>query len=384
MKRTLSIVVVLAVVILLTGIFAPWDSTEEASLAPLRTVKTIDAMLYGGAISSDARRAATYCKAAHVIKVWDLETGLNRLTINDDFLLNDALPNLRFSPDGSTIARTAKKTLPSDTKEIRLYSSETGEIKRRIAFGQKSIDRMDFSPFGGRLAVMIDGVGWKPQSQIEIWDIEGATLVRSFLVEGANGCFFSPDGKTILTGTFTSSGPEDATVTAARLWDVESGNLVQEFRATRRDFGDLAFSPDGSQIATAGTRRNGNCKIWDVASGKMIHRLIAYAGEGRGIYPLAFSPDGTILATAYFQKKLNFDNSLWGRVRTKVGNAFPFLAPEMDLNGRIVLWDVRSGTRFRTYNLLSAGALDMKFTPDGRQLLAIDTRGTVRWWDASG
>ncbi len=381
MKRTLTIVLVLVVVILLVGVFAPWDSTNGPSLAPLRTVKTVECLL-GAALSQDTRRAVTYGSPAHIITVWDLETGLNTLAIKDTFVLNNPAPLFRFSPDGSTIARLAFFTSSLSDGEIRLYSSETGEIKQRIPLKQRGLIDSVFSPSGDRLAMMTnDQHGGTPRFLMKIWDLEKEAFIQSFSVKGGNRLRFSPDGQFILIGSWIG-WPGDDEVDAAQLWNVKSGNLVQEFKGTRGDSFSLAFSPVGSKIATGGG--GGDVRLWDVASGKMIDHLVAYPGESRRVNPLAFSSDGTTLAAAYSSKKYLLGTSLWGRVRTKVGNAFPFLAPEIDHNKRIVLWDVRTGTRFRTYNSLGQIVWDMKFTPDGSQLLTIDIRGTVRWWDASG
>ena len=59
----------------------------------------------------------------------------------------------------------------------------------------------------------------------------------------------------------------------------------------------VAFSPDGTRLATASTDKT--AKVWDATSGREVHTL---AGHTDNVYGVAFSPDGTHLATASTDK----------------------------------------------------------------------------------
>jgi WD40 repeat protein len=54
----------------------------------------------------------------------------------------------------------------------------------------------------------------------------------------------------------------------------------------------LAFAPDGAVLATAGF--DGIIRLWDIASGQVVSRIEAH---DRGVHALAFSPDGSMLAS---------------------------------------------------------------------------------------
>ncbi len=56
----------------------------------------------------------------------------------------------------------------------------------------------------------------------------------------------------------------------------------------------MAFSPDGSFLATAGFGDDGNLRIWDVESGEEVANLEGHSGP---VFAVAWSPDGAGIVT---------------------------------------------------------------------------------------
>jgi WD40 repeat protein/energy-coupling factor transporter ATP-binding protein EcfA2 len=111
-----------------------------------------------------------------------------------------------------------------------------------------------------------------------------ARLLRSIVVEHGPvmAVAFSPDGRTIATGSYD-----------VRVWDTASGNQVALLPSSGLAHA-VAWSPDGKILAATIYK---SIELWSIVGFKRIRLL---AGHKQYISALAFSPDGKTLASSSY------------------------------------------------------------------------------------
>jgi serine/threonine protein kinase/WD40 repeat protein len=140
-----------------------------------------------------------------------------------------------------------------------------------------------------------------------LWDVSTgrpkSTLPLSVLPSHAgkvNRLAFSPDDQILAVAEFGES-PEFPELAGApgrvTLWDLASGREFQVLRGHRGHVLSLAYSPDGSMLATGGGdwEAFGEVKLWDAMSGR---ELLDLHGHTEWVECVAFSPDGRTLVSS--------------------------------------------------------------------------------------
>lgn len=119
---------------------------------------------------------------------------------------------------------------------------------------------------------------------VQIWSFPDGILQKT--LKGHNGWVndvaFSPDG------TILASGSEDGTI---RLWKISDNSILHTIQA-HVDWGvnSIAFSPDGTLLATGSVDKT--VKLWRVSDGTLLNTL----EKTGGAESINFSRDDTLIA----------------------------------------------------------------------------------------
>jgi WD40 repeat protein len=169
----------------------------------------------------------------------------------------------------------------------------------------------------------------------------------------------SPDNRTLAVGTRQR----------IELWDAESGEELRVFSASQQGmYRQLTFSIDGKMLAALGNEPD-TIHIWEMASGKergSVHfgAQAAPANAGRRgrrvVMPVNYGNNMNIRALAF-----SADNRLLAVAKP---------------DGAIHLWDLRTDRELAPLTGSRGQVTALVFTPDGKELIAVDSEGTRLSW----
>ncbi|HOY59808.1 MAG TPA: serine/threonine-protein kinase, partial [Verrucomicrobiota bacterium] len=332
----------------------------------------------------------------------------------------------------------------------------------------ESSDLLAFSPVAPLLAFFAPGGAphggaRKSGGEVRVWDTASRRIVGDLPVGGGcRGLTFSADGVRLLTaggdGEFSfwdaAQGTKLGTVTVpasagttgrAAFWvrvaatgdltraaealaggrvrvvDLVSGREVGIWQVAEEQVTALAFSPDGTTLASGAGFVESAVRLWDVATGRELARL-----EGHRTYvrSLLFWPDGETLASASGDQTIH----LWdlgslgsppplpvqtgpglvagnGRIEHHLtGPRMLELRPTATLRGHrlevwslalcpdnttlvsgskdgsVCVWDTAALRRDRAHASLPVSVRAWNLLPDGQGILALDEQGRIARW----
>ncbi|WP_316191849.1 MULTISPECIES: WD40 repeat domain-containing protein [unclassified Bradyrhizobium] len=428
-----------------------WQSKGAALLWDVATGKLISRLsssqdISGVAFSGDGHLLATG-SMDQTVKIWNVETGAELKT----FPHTGPVDRLVFSPDGRIVATASQDNrlqILATAKDISGSEFVAGavhlwSVTDRLDFEDLKttgwLSSASFSP-SGRLIVTSTGGPTPFQGEARLWDAETAKTVL-VLAHGdqVSRAAISPDesllATTTISGTyiwqtktgtllesFSNSGPlsfspdsrlvASSTGSLAQLRGIASREKLGEV-SHQREVRDMAFSRDGSLVATAAggggpEGYQGEARLWSAHSAE----LVSVLKHGNWVCCVAFNPDGSLVATGSNDHYARIWNTKTGKEIYRINHNSDNIKVSFSPNGTILasasenivlLSDVKTGrlisslvhdrmkssVRFRTPSRatrpdgrLYGDVQALVFSPDGSSL-ATAAGELIRLWDVA-
>jgi RNA polymerase sigma factor (sigma-70 family) len=380
------------------GTIYRWDTATGKSLIPEGADSIVEQII----VTADGSRVVTRGQYGDA-HIWDGANGKHLRAVNAA-----ALPgSLAMSPDGRLLVwpvgdPSVKFTDPQspnmiyDGSRIRLYDIVADKFVDRFPGFKGDARDLTFTDHGKKLVTVDPRDG-----MVRIWNVEAGKEERSFQAVQADKknpsyhvwrATLSPDGKTLAVAyhpVFAGNrlGFRSAPYLVG-LWEVAGGQHKHMLDGHRHYVIDMAFSPDGRLLVTAGEKES--AFVWETATGKRVAALPE--GLPIGACAVAFSRDGRFLATALPEGPIR----LWETATWTVRNEYKghrdrattltfspggqLLSGSLDTT--VLAWDIRpprvavSVTLESAWNDMAKREADESFKSSGRFLAA--PAGTVR------
>jgi WD40 repeat protein len=272
------------------------------------------------------------------------------------------------------LALQSLATQYSPQGDAALQAAAGLDYPQRILAGHEgSLWAVDFSPDS---ALVVTG---SADGTARLWDIASGEQLQEFggHEDEVISVAFAPNGQTVLTGSFDQT---------ARLWEVATGQELRQFVEPDASEVNAIFSPDGRYVLT-GAGGGGVAHLWEVDSGELVQTFSPPGGEVIG---LAISPDGALAAVTAGEIITLWAMESGELVQTFEGHTDLTLTVAFSPDGRTLasggydavarLWDIDTGELRQIFEGHTDAVEKVRFSPDGETLLTVSDDRSARLW----
>jgi len=214
-------------------------------------------------------------------------------------------------------------------KIISLWSEKIQKL-RTLSAHEHAVLGLAFSPDGKTLA------SGSADNSVKLWNVQTGAEIPLILrhTSWVTCVTFNPGG------TILASGSYDNTI---KWWNPQTGMSINQLRGHTDYVHAIAFSPDGTKFASAS--KDGTLKIWDGQDGRLLRTM---QGHHDGAYSIVFSPDGRLLISAGEDAVIKiWDINTYTLKNTLYGHKEAILSLTISQNGKMLA----SGSQDNTIKL---------------------------------
>jgi WD40 repeat protein len=328
---------------------------EASSGTLVQTLANVAGEVEGLSFSPDG---SSLVIGANNLTVWNLSTQSASAVLEG---YTRAINTIQYNHDASLLAAgTREGTVlvwePATDRLVYSFSRHTDEVTS-----------LSFSFDGRYLAA-----GSLDNTTI-MWDLSTGEPVNEFRghSNGVKSIQFSPDTTRIVT----AGGWVDLSV---RFWDIVSGENTNNLVAFTKGDIKLAAQPEVNLLASGGGDRV--IRVWNFETRELVATL---EGHSRLISSIAFSPDGSLLATAEEGVIYIWVARTWallGSLQTQSVNNIAFSRDNRLLiaaGETIEFWDIDSRSLVYSISGTAGEMYAISMRPDGGVLSAANSDGSL-------
>jgi len=338
------------------------------------------------------RRISPWGSENNFVQLWDLQTGRLLETIDAGF---SYVTTVAFSPDGALLA---SGSMYPDDNAVRIWKVASifdGELDPWQLHKEhtRAVLSIDFNPSSKFLlsgsadntARLINVFANRPAS---VLFYRTGAIIEMFAVDYSPVPSDSGEQMVALAGAvFQGSTPTEL----LEIWNATSGEMVMQLSGHTSGVETVAYSPDGTLLASGGGYPDNSIRIWNAHSGELLRVL---EGHASGVRYVSFSPDGKTLISNGWDAMLYLWDAETGQLKRSIDEHTSVvwsasLSPNGSLlatggdEGFIRLWNLKTGQKLNTFNAHSSRVTSLTFNPGGTILIAgtDEPDFSVQLWD---
>jgi WD40 repeat protein len=280
-----------------------------------RSLKTLGYNIEAIAFTPDGEEVVTGSGQGDCyIELWNTESGENEweVDLNNEKYKDRAdkpyfasIEQVAFLPDGQTFIVSGRGV--GNDNVIQWRKRRTGRLIRTVKGDRFHEEARDISSDGKYIVLSLEEGRYDHIHQLLIRDTATGKLLHKMVGHQDNyapSAVFSLDGLLL-----ASAGRRDMT---ARLWYASTGTPLRVFDDHKGDVLAVAFSPDGKILASGAAHHSPDdynqpkivdnaVRLWDVQTGRLMQTFKDIRSE---LYYLAFSPTGKAIAYGSYDGSL--------------------------------------------------------------------------------